>query len=129
MPLLALSTYVLFILLMQSVNGKKNKFYFFTNIIYCFTCFVMFGTVIVILTSIYTPLQSHTPHKKWSFPIRIFSVNVTKSAAADLVTSTEEILIRKLHFLCSALLWFTLSSKDDWERMINRNRSNIDQKL
>ena len=36
-------------------------------------------------------------NKKWSFPLRIFSVNVT----ADLVTYTEEILIGKLHFLCS----------------------------
>ena len=34
-----------------------------------------------------------TLHKKWSFPIRIFSV-------ADLVTFTEEILNGKLHFLC-----------------------------
>ena len=32
-------------------------------------------------------------HKKWSFQLRISSVNVTKS--------TEEILNRKLHFLCS----------------------------
>ena len=39
-------------------------------------------------------------HKKWSFPLRISSVNVTKSATTDLVTFTEEILNGKLHFLC-----------------------------
>ena len=45
--------------------------------------------------------QSYNPHctKKWSFPLRISSVNVT----SDLVTFTEEILNGKLHFLCSAL--------------------------
>ena len=39
-------------------------------------------------------------HKKWSFPLSISSVNVTKSVGngADLVTFTEEILNRKLHF-------------------------------
>ena len=48
-------------------------------------------------------------HKKWSFPLRISPVNVTKSAGmwpnpqfpADLVTFTVEILDGKLHFLCS----------------------------
>ena len=50
-------------------------------------------------------------HKKWSFPLRIPSVNVTKSAvswhsflaqfAADLVTFTEAILNGKHHFLYS----------------------------
>ena len=50
-------------------------------------------------------------HKKWSFPLRIPSVNVTKSEVswhsfmaqftADLVTFTEEILDGKLHFLYS----------------------------
>ena len=38
-------------------------------------------------------------HIKWSFPLRISSVNVIKSA--DLVTFTEEILNGKLHFSCS----------------------------
>ena len=41
-------------------------------------------------------------HKKWSFPLRISSVNVTKSAeTADLVTFTEEMINGTLHFLCS----------------------------
>ena len=49
-------------------------------------------------------------HKKWSFPLRISSVNVTAENAghagnlqknADLVTFTEEILNGKIHFLCS----------------------------
>ena len=48
-------------------------------------------------------------HKQWSFLLRISSVNVTKSAVfcgfgADLVTFTEEILNRKLYFLCS--VWY-----------------------
>ena len=48
-------------------------------------------------------LNKHlTLHKKWSFQLRIFSINVSKSArTADLVTFTEEILIGKLQFLCS----------------------------
>ena len=43
-----------------------------------------------------------TAHKK-SFPLRIFSANVIKSAVffADLVTLTEETLNGKLHFLFS----------------------------
>ena len=41
-------------------------------------------------------------HKKWSFPLRISSVKVTKSAfPANLVIFTEEILNRKLPYLCS----------------------------
>ena len=43
-----------------------------------------------------------TLHKKWSFPLRVSSVNVTNSAVyCDLVTITEEIRNGKLHFLCS----------------------------
>ena len=43
-----------------------------------------------------------TLYKKWSFPLRIFLLNVTKSAGnCGLATFTEEILNRKLHFLCS----------------------------
>ena len=42
-------------------------------------------------------------YKKRSFPLRISSVNVTKSAGNwDLVTFTEEILSGILYFLCSA---------------------------
>ena len=39
--------------------------------------------------------------QKWSFPLRISSVNVTKSAVTDLVGFTEEIFNAKLHLLCS----------------------------
>ena len=43
----------------------------------------------------------NTLHKKWSFPLRISSVNVTKYAEnSDLVTFTGEILNGKLNFLC-----------------------------
>ena len=37
-------------------------------------------------------------HKKWSFPLRISSVNIIP---ADLVTQTEEIFDQKLFFFCS----------------------------
>ena len=41
-----------------------------------------------------------TLHKKWSFQLRISSVNVTESGGiCDLVTFTEEILNGKLYFL------------------------------
>ena len=41
-------------------------------------------------------------HKKWSFPLRISSINITNSAAnCGLVTFTEKILNGKLHFFCS----------------------------
>ena len=43
--------------------------------------------------------------QKWSFPLRISSVNVTKSPEnCDLVIFTEEILNGKLHFVCSVYL-------------------------
>ena len=49
-------------------------------------------------------------HKKWSFPLRISSVNVTKlEFPADLVIFTEEIVNGKLHFLCSAFLNFSVA--------------------
>ena len=49
-------------------------------------------------------LNKRSLHKKLSSPLRISSVNVTKSAGtADLVIFTEEILHGKLHFLCSGL--------------------------
>ena len=42
-------------------------------------------------------------HKKWIFPLRISSVNVTKSAVNwGMATFTEEIFNGKLHFLCAA---------------------------
>ena len=48
-----------------------------------------------------------TLHKKWSFPLRISSVNVTKSTVScgfGLVIFTEEILNGELHFLWSVSL-------------------------
>ena len=46
--------------------------------------------------------QNLTLHKKWSFPLRIFSVSVTKlQFPEDMVTLTEEILHEKTQFLCS----------------------------
>ena len=44
-------------------------------------------------------------HKNWSFPLRI------SSEIADLATFTEEILNRKLHFLCSEVLLCSMFCK------------------
>ena len=53
--------------------------------------------------------QRHLLHKKWSFSLRISSVNVTKPA--DLVTFTKEILNGKLYFcvviINNGLVWRT----------------------
>ena len=51
-------------------------------------------------SNVFTNTKIYTKDKKWSFPLRIFSLNVAKSAA-DLVTFTEEILNGKLNFLSS----------------------------
>ena len=45
-----------------------------------------------------THIKDTSLHKKWNFPLRISSVNMTKS---DLVTFTEETFNGKLHFLFS----------------------------
>ena len=45
----------------------------------------------------YDILYTHNAAKKKSFPLRISSVNVTKSA----ISFIKEILNEKLHFLCS----------------------------
>ena len=43
-------------------------------------------------------------HKKWSFPLRIFSLNVAKPEdSCGFVTLMEETLNGKLHFMCSVL--------------------------
>ena len=56
-----------------------------------------------------------TPHQKWSLPLKISSVNETKSAVSCGFGHTEQILNGKLHFLCSGIylvgskfraLWF-----------------------
>ena len=59
------------------------------------------------LISNFVKIGKHTLHKIWTqkmkFSIRISSVIVWPNPheTADLVTFTEEILNRKLHFLCS----------------------------
>ena len=47
-----------------------------------------------------TRTEALTIHKKWSVPLRISSVSVTKETA-DLATFTEKIPNGILHFLCS----------------------------
>ena len=50
-----------------------------------------------------TPLE--TLHKKWSFPFRISSINMTKSAEnCEFGHITEEVFKGKLHFLCSEFM-------------------------
>ena len=69
----------------------------------------------------------NTPHKKWSFPLRIFLVNFfSKKFPADLVSFTEKIRNGKLHFLCSdtsrKLMYFGISflKAGLWNFMVNR---------
>ena len=58
------------------------------------------STFLKVLPNLFKVKQSL--HKKWSFPLKSSSVNVTKSPfTADLVTFTEDIFNGKLHFLCS----------------------------
>ena len=64
--------------------------------------------------------RHHTGDKEWSFPLRICSVKVIKSAGfANLITFTEKILIVKLHFSCSHIMEACPKRKGDqvcWER-------------
>ena len=85
--------------------------------------------------------HQYSLHKKWSFPLRISSVNVTKSAeespnstkeTADLVTLTEEILNGKLHFLCSDIYFnrvrikvFIKPLSYTWKMLRNPVRANF----
>ena len=59
------------------------------------SCKTSFGRIFLSLKYFFW-LIVHKHHKKWSFPLRISSVNT-----ADLVTFTEEILNGKLYFLCT----------------------------
>ena len=45
-------------------------------------------------------------HKKWSFPLKIPSLNKNQQETVDLVTYTDEIFNRKLSFLCSVFTTF-----------------------
>ena len=80
------------------------NFYSFQNLI---GILQMISTVLNIF---FAALQSALPqvvnislHKKWSFPLRISSVNMAKSASSDLVTFTEEIFNGKLRFFVQCL--------------------------
>ena len=52
--------------------------------------------------------SDETLHKKWSFPLRVYLVNFTKSASVDLVIFTKEIPNWRLYFLCSESASFLL---------------------
>ena len=56
-------------------------------------------------------------HKIWSFPLRISSVNVTKSAFS--CRFTEEILYGKLHFFCSAFCYLAVRKSKRQSRKIS----------
>ena len=66
-----------------------------------------------------------TAQKKWSFPLRISSANVTKSAVSypNPVTFTEEILNKKLYFLCSDFraffCLFFFNNPEAWKSFFN----------
>ena len=63
---------------------------------------------------------THTA-QKWSFPLRISSVNTTTpQEIVDFVTFTEEILNRILHFLCSDTILSCLLGGSSW-RPSDRN--------
>ena len=72
-----------------------------------FNCFVKLNLFIQIRYQFFTIINKLPLHKKWSFPLRTSSVNVTKSEETcvfdhiNLITFTEETLNGKLHFLCS----------------------------
>ena len=54
---------------------------------------------------LYFSLVFYSLHNKWSFPLRISSVDVTKSAiSTDGATFTKKVLNEKLHFSCSDLV-------------------------
>ena len=50
-----------------------------------------------------------TLYKRWSFPLRISSVNVNKSVWPNVVTFTEEIFNGKIHFFVQCCLLATYS--------------------
>ena len=84
----------------QSITNFGDLFFFFN--------FPKFRSIKMLDS--WLPLNSKPPfyfyvltmHKKWSFRLRMSSVNATKSAGnCRLVTFTEEIFDRKLHFSCS----------------------------
>ena len=52
---------------------------------------------LIIINIFITNSYAHNTAQKLSFPLRIYSVNVTKSA----VPFTEEILNKKLHFFAA----------------------------
>ena len=63
--------------------------------------------ILIVLKSAKRQIRS-TALKKWSFQLKISSVNVTEPQfPADLVTFTEETLNGKLHFLCSGVTSFS----------------------
>ena len=65
------------------------------------------------------PSQKHLPlQKKWSFPLRISSVNVTKSAV---------ICNGKLHFLCSIRMY--LDTKLSFQEHLDNIMSKVDKTI
>ena len=83
-----------------SKSGNEISFWF----VYSFVGPLIFSPYIFLFG--FPRYQNFTLHKKWSFPLRVSSVNVAKSTnscgfGAGLVTFTGGILSEKLHFLCS----------------------------
>ena len=101
-----ISNYILFYVIHASSILKiisyimPSNYYLWVNVIFCKFKFEKS------IDKDRSPILSHQPlHKKCSFPLRISSVNVTKSAG---VTFTEEILKGKLRFLSSSFFLTSL---------------------
>ena len=93
-------------------NFKSN---FLKKVFYCVTKIYDLATIhskMPVLQHFLNFLRNSTLfaiHKKWSFPLRISSVDVINTQeTADLVTFTEEIFNGRLHFLCSGAYYFQL---------------------
>ena len=87
-----------------SIQGCKERILLFDWI-----SFFSFGQDIILLGKVILLQRSNevsfrtscfTLHKQWSFPLKISSVNVTKSAVS---CGFGLIYWRKLHFLCSVI--------------------------
>ena len=87
-------------------DSKKDKYFM--------SCYIF----ILLFEKRHASGPLHQLHKKWTFPLRISLVNVTKSAVScDLVTFTGEILNGKLLILCSDLRIYLVEITMLWTKI------------
>ena len=109
-------------LILRSKNKLSSVLFFFISAVsilrFCFKagfplqnlkfCEILIPILIFFFLSLMA--NNQTPlYKKWSFPLRISSVNIT---------FTEEILKEKLHFLCSATKCGIINKKSRFEQVM-----------